>query len=117
MQWARGGKRVKTFRAMVCQMCGNYFKTKYEIMKHYKKRSYTFFFIPNPRSWDFKPLLEKAKPTLVDSSSDEPKALIQNVGSQPLTSYKEIKVNSVAENKRNFQSLMLPLSACKLSFS
>ena len=25
----------KAFRALVCQMCGNYFKTKSEIMKQY----------------------------------------------------------------------------------
>ncbi len=31
----------KTFRALVCQMCGNYSKTKSEIMKHYQK---DFFF-------------------------------------------------------------------------
>ena len=35
------------------------------------------------RSWDFKPLLKKAKPTSLDSSSDKPKALIRNVASQP----------------------------------
>ena len=29
-------------------------------------------------------MLEKAKPTSVDSYSDKPKALIRNVGSQPL---------------------------------
>ena len=27
----------KAFKAMVCQMCGNYFKTKSETMKHYQK--------------------------------------------------------------------------------
>ena len=60
---------------MVCQMCGNY--SKYEIMKHNKK-GHVIFFISN----HFKPLLEKAKPTLVDRSSDKPKAPIRNVGSQ-----------------------------------
>ena len=73
----------RTFKAYVCQMCGKYAKTKSEIMKHYKK-DHTVFFIPNHRYWDFKPLLEKAKPTSVDSSSDKPKAPIRNVGSQPL---------------------------------
>ena len=68
---------------MVCQMCGNYFETKYEIMKHYEK-GHIVFFIQNCRSWDFKPFLEKAEPTLMDSSSDKPKAPIRNVGSQPL---------------------------------
>ena len=58
-------------------------KTKYEIMKHYRK-DHIIFFIPNRRSWDFKPLLEKAKPTSVDSSSEKPKALIRIVCSQPL---------------------------------
>ena len=67
---------------MVCQMCGNSSKTKSEIMKHYQK-DHIIFFIQNRRSWDFKPLLEKAKPTSVDSSSDKPKALIRNVASQP----------------------------------
>ena len=71
---------------MVCQMCGNYSKTKSEIMKHYKKDHVTFF-IPNCRSLDFKPLLEKAKPTSVDSSLDKPKALIRNVASQPLENF------------------------------
>ena len=79
---------------MVCQMCGNYSKTKSEIMKHYQK-DHIIFFIPNRRSWYFKPLLEKAKPTSVDSSSDKPKAPIRNVGSQPLNTMnnllKEIK--------------------------
>ena len=42
------------------------------------------FFILNRRSWDFKPFVEKAKPTSVDSSSDKPKALIRNIASQPL---------------------------------
>ena len=63
-------------------MCGNCSKSKSEIMKHYQK-DHVFFFIPNCRSWDFKPLLQKAKPTSVDSSLDKPKALIRNVGSQP----------------------------------
>ena len=73
----------KTFRALVCQMYGNYSKTKSEIMKHYQKDP-NIFFILNRRSWDFKPLLEKEKPTLIDISSDKPKALITNVASQPL---------------------------------
>ena len=37
----------------------------------------SFFFILNHRSLDFKQLLEKEKPTLVDSSLDKPKALIK----------------------------------------
>ena len=68
---------------MVCKMCGNYSKTKSEIIKHQAK-DHVIFFIPNCRSGDFRPLLEKAKPTCVDSSSDQPKAPIRNVGSQPL---------------------------------
>ena len=67
---------------MICQMCGNNSKTKSEIMKHYQKDD-IIFFIPNRRYWDFKPLLEKTKPTSVDSPSDKPKAPIRNVGSQP----------------------------------
>ena len=64
-------------------MCGNYSKTKSEIMKHYEKY-HVIFFIPNHRSWDFKPFLQKAKPTSLDSSSDKPKAPIRSVGYQPL---------------------------------
>ena len=71
-----------TFRALVCQMCGKYSKTKSEITKHYQKNIY--FFILNSRSWDFKPFLEKAKPTSLDGSSDKPKALTRNVASQSL---------------------------------
>ena len=74
----------KTFKALVCQMYGNYSKTKYEIKKHYQKVHISFF-LPNCRSWDFKPLLEQAKPILLDSSSDKLKAPIRNVGSQPFT--------------------------------
>ena len=48
------------------------------------KRTYNFFFLPHCRSLDFKPLLEKAKPMLVDSSLDKPKALIRNEGYQPI---------------------------------
>ena len=33
----------KTFSALVCPMCGNYSKTKSEIMKHYQK-GHIFFF-------------------------------------------------------------------------
>ena len=77
----------KTFKAMLCQMCGNYSKTKSGIMKHYQKY-HIIFFIIKCRSLNFKPLLEKAKPTSVDSSSlktsDKPKAPLRNVGSQPL---------------------------------
>ena len=69
---------------MACHMCGNYSKTKSEIINIIKKRSCDFFLLLNCRSWDFKPLLEKAKPTSVDSSSDKPKAPIRNVGSQHL---------------------------------
>ena len=65
-------------------MCGNYSKTKSETMKHCQKDHIFFFVILNHRSWDFKPLLEKAKPTSVDSSSDKPKALIRNIAFQPL---------------------------------
>ena len=73
----------KTFKAMVCQMYGTYSKTKCKIMKHHQK-DHIIFFIPNCRSWDFKQLLEKAKPTSVDSSPDKAKALIGNVASKPL---------------------------------
>ena len=68
---------------MVCKMCGNYSKTKSEIIKH-KAKDHVIFFIPNCRPRNFKPLLEKAKPTSVESSLDQPKAPIRNVGSQPL---------------------------------
>ena len=73
----------KTFRALACQMCGTYSKTKSEIMKHYQK-DHIIFFILNRRSWDLKQLWEKAKPTSGDSSSDKPKALIIDIASQPL---------------------------------
>ena len=75
----------KTFGALVCQMSDNNSKTKSEMMKLIKKIIY--FFILSCRSWDFKPLLEKAKPTSADSSSDKPKALIRNVASKPLVIY------------------------------
>ena len=75
-------------------MCGNYFKTKSEIMKHYQKDHKIFFYILNRRSWDFQLLLEKAKSSLVDSSPDKPKALIRNVASQPLIG----KVNTSTNN-------------------
>ena len=71
----------KTLRALVCQMCGNFLKTKSEIMTHHQKNY--IFFILSRRSWDFKLLLEKSKPTSVDSFSDKPKALIRNAASQP----------------------------------
>ena len=74
----------KTFWALVCQMCGNYSKTKSEIRKHYQKVHITFFIL-NRISWDLKLLLEQGKPTSVDSSSDKPKALIRNISSQPFT--------------------------------
>ena len=65
----------KKFRALAYQMCGNYSKTKSEMMKNYQK-DHRIFFIQNHRTWDLKPLLEKAKPTSEDISSDKPKALI-----------------------------------------
>ena len=68
--------------AYVCQMCGKYAKTKSEIIKHYKK-SIIFFFIINRKSLDFKTLLEKANPTLIDSLLDNPNPLIRNVSAQP----------------------------------
>ena len=70
--------------AYVCQMCGKYAKTKSEIIKHYKKEHKLFFFILNRRSLDFKPLLEKANPTLIDSLLDNPNPLVRNVSAQPL---------------------------------
>ena len=33
----------KTFKAMVCQKCGNYSKTKSEISKHYQKDHIIYF--------------------------------------------------------------------------
>ena len=74
----------QTFNAVVCQMCGNHSKTKYEIKRHYLK-DIIIFFIPYCRSWDFKPLSEKANQTSLDSSLDKPKALNRNFGSQPFT--------------------------------
>ena len=62
----------KTFNALACQLCGHYSKTKSEIMKHYQK-GHVIFFILKHRSWDFKPLLEKAKPALMDISPDKQK--------------------------------------------
>ena len=59
-------------------------KMKSEIMKHHQK-DHIFFFILNRRSWVFKTLLEKAKLTSMDSSSDKQKALIRNVATQPLS--------------------------------
>ena len=68
---------VKTFRALVYQKCGNYSKTKSNIIKDYH------FFVLNHRLWDLKPLSEKKKPTSINSSLDKPKALIRKVNSQP----------------------------------
>ena len=55
----------------------------------------------HPVSWDFKPLLEKAKPTLVDSSSNKPKALIRNVASQPFMLYAKLFFGLSIKKKRN----------------
>ena len=74
---------------MGCQKCGNYLKTKSEIMKHYQM-DHIIFFITNHRYFDFKPLLEKVKPTLKDSFSDKPIAPIRTVGSQ---SFLSVSVN------------------------
>ena len=74
----------KTFKAMVCQKCGNFSKTISEIMKHYQKAHMIFFLLLNCRSWDFQPLIEKAKPTSLDSSSNKPIAVIRKIGYQPL---------------------------------
>ena len=65
-------------------MCGKYAKTKSEIIKHNKKEHNIFFVILNFRSRDFKPLLEKANPTSIDSLLDNPNPLIRNVSAQPL---------------------------------
>ena len=73
----------RTFKTYGCQMCGKYAKTKSKIMTHYKKE-HIFFLILNCRSWDFKPLLEKANPTSIDSFLDNPNPLIRNVSAQPL---------------------------------
>ena len=43
-----------------------------------KQNAYTSFTL-NRRSWDFKPQLEKVKPTLIDSFLDNPNPLITNV--------------------------------------
>ena len=40
--------------------------------------------IQNHSSWDFKPFLEKASPTLIDSFLENPTSLIRNVSAQPL---------------------------------
>ena len=72
---------------MVCQICGNYSKTKSEIKKHYQKDHITFF-IPNCRYLDFKPLLENTKPTSVKCSSDRPKALIRNIDPSPYAEFR-----------------------------
>ena len=55
-----------TFKAYVCQMCGEYAKTKSEIIKHNKKTYIYLLCILNRRSWDFDPLLEKTNPTMID---------------------------------------------------
>ena len=82
----------KIFNALVCQMCGNHSNTKYEIMKHHQK-GHIILFILICRSWDFKPLSKKAKPTSVDSSLDKQKALKRNFGSQPFTRNQDDKIN------------------------
>ena len=43
-----------------------YAKSKSEIIKHYEKE-HIFVFLLNCKSRDFKPLLENANPTLIDS--------------------------------------------------
>ena len=76
----------KTFKAMVIQMCGAYSKTKSETLKHCQQ-DHIIFLNFNYRSSDFKPSLEIAKPTSVNSSVDKQKAPIRNVSSQPFTQY------------------------------
>ena len=53
-------------------------------MKHYLKE-HTFFLILNGRFWDFKPLSEKEKPTIINIFLDKPKALTRNASSQPFS--------------------------------
>ena len=65
-------------------MMSHDFRFGLRIMIHYQKDHMIFFSFPNRRSLYFKPLLEKAKPNLVDSYSDKLIAPIRNVGSQPL---------------------------------
>ena len=36
--------RFDTFKAYVCQMCGKYAKTKFEIIKHKKKKLHVFVY-------------------------------------------------------------------------
>ena len=92
----------KTFRALACHMFGNYSKKKSEIMKHYQK-DHLIFFILSRRYWDFKTLLEKAKPILVHSSSDKQKALIRNVASQP---FRYSILFKICEQQFYYQSLL-----------
>ena len=51
------------------------------------KKSLYFFILLNRRSWDFKPLLEKTNPTLIDSFLDNQNLLIKNVSAQPFHLY------------------------------
>ena len=100
----------KTFKAIVCQMCGNYSKTQSEIIKHHQK-GHIFFFHSKLLIWDFKPLLEKAKPTSLDSSSDKPKAPIRNVGSQPLVScMRDLYSTHMTSARGSFLSLNHPIA-------
>ena len=70
----------KTFRALVCQMCGNYSKTESEIMKHYQK-DHIIFFSSKLQIFGFPTIVKNTKPTSLDSSSDKPKSLIRNIAS------------------------------------
>ena len=69
----------------VCQMCGKYAKTKFEIMKHLKKEHILFV--------HSKPLLEKANATLILRLLDNPNPLIRNVSAQPLSRNREKRVS------------------------
>ena len=73
----------KAVKAYVCQMCEKYAKTKSGIMTNYQKE-HILFFILNHWFWDFKTMLQKANPTLIDSFLDNQKRLIGNVTAQPL---------------------------------
>ena len=61
-------------------MCCKYAETKSEIIK-----KNLYFFILNCRSCNFKPLLEKANPTSINSFLDNPNPLRRNVSAQHLS--------------------------------
>ena len=54
-------------------------------------------FILNRRFWDFKPLLEKANPTMIDSFIDNPNPLIRNFSAQPVTTLLPLNHNLISK--------------------